>query len=109
MPLEVEVLYAEQIVERLEKQLPWDGIDPAERRLLCCFYALLAMTSKDRIEARDVHDAWVCGMTALRRSHPSMLPYDELEVSIQARDEPFAAVINACGAAYRLGREGART
>jgi hypothetical protein len=97
--------YVEQLVADLEHRLPWGDIDAADRRTLSCFYALLALTSPDRIDANRVHDAWVCGMAALGRSHPSMVPYEDLEPGVRARDEPFAAALSSSAAAFRSLRE----
>jgi hypothetical protein len=97
--------YVEQLVADLEDRLPWGNTDPAERHLLSCFYALLALTASDRIDAKRVHDAWVCGMAALGRSHPSMVPYEMLEPSTRAKDEPFAAALVSSAAALRTPQE----
>lgn len=97
--------YVNELVANLEQQLPWGSIEPEERRIFSCFYALLALTAPARIDAESVHNAWVCAMTALGRTNPSMVPFQHLDPEMQARDEPFAAALESSTAAFHSLRE----
>jgi hypothetical protein len=99
------VSYVEEIVADLEALLPWGPIDDDERRTLSCFYAALFLTKGPTITTSDVHDAWAAAMTAMRREHPDVVPYGELDDRARSKDEPFAIALSQLGAASRrVGR-----
>jgi hypothetical protein len=97
--------YVGELVAELERSLPWGDIDAAERHTFACFYALLSLTSPDRIGAKSVHDAWACSMAALGFSHPSIVPFEDLEPTVRAKDEPFVAALMSSVASFRSTQE----
>ena len=59
-------------------------------------YALLVLTKKENITAKDVHDAWVMNMNFRPRTdycygheHKSLIPFGELDDECQHKDDKF--------------------
>lgn len=63
-------------------------------RPLCQLYALLALAKGEEVTAEDVHDAWAIWTLGCRvTSHPSLVPFEELDPEIRALDEPYVEAI----------------
>lgn len=91
MPSRDEV-YVSRVAREIRAKTP-ERLIPDESNSLFLLYALLALTKGQAVTRRDVHDAWVTWMYLKGASHESMRPFEELDQSVQAEDEPFRDAI----------------
>lgn len=56
-------------------------------------YALLVRVKGTAVTPEDVHDAWVVWMSRIDATHASLIPFAELNDSVQQQDVPFANAI----------------
>lgn len=56
-------------------------------------YALLALTVGTRTRGEDVHHAWVVWMSDIDPTHPSLVPFQQLDEITQNGDEPFVQAV----------------
>ncbi len=59
------------------------------------------LTGGEKVEARNVHDAWSAWMSQSNPRHDSIRPFEQLTVDVQAQDEPFAEAIRKVAANLR--------
>lgn len=85
--------YIAPMARRIRDLAVVDAEVPGDAALLFEMYALLARSKGVNTELKDVHDAWVVWMTALGESHPSMVPFEDLDRDTQREDEPFLQAI----------------
>lgn len=86
--------YIDPLARRIQELAAADADFPEHADLLFQMYALLARAKGDGTTLRDVHDAWVVWMASQRESHPSMIPFDELDKDTQSEDQPFVDAIH---------------
>jgi hypothetical protein len=90
--------YIEDVAKQIrgkfnESDLPTAGLDE-----LFNAYALLALSKGTSVTNEDVHDAWSAWATKFEPDNDSLVPFDELSVSIQNTDTPFAIAIREVAA-----------
>lgn len=92
----VRVSYAQEIVDRLDAEIP--GNDPDLLRL----YALLVMSTGVNTTMENIHDAWALWRIATRPDHPDLVPFDRLTPEVREYDRPYMdAVIRVAEEIYR--------
>jgi len=69
-----------------------DLVSEEDQRLWLA-YALLCVAKGSATTGRDVHDAWASVVATTRPVHPSLVPYDQLELVVQIKDEAFCDAI----------------
>jgi hypothetical protein len=52
-------------------------------------YAVLALAKGDRVDARDIHNAWAAWMSTRDPGHDSIVPYENLPPDVRREDDPF--------------------
>jgi hypothetical protein len=82
--------------------LPTDDTDE-----LFDVYAVLLLAVGEDVTRRDVHNAWSAWMTRRDPNHESLVPFDELESSVQAADQPFVDAIRSVARRRRPRRAAA--
>lgn len=77
-------------------------------KYLAQMYALLVLTKGEDITLKDVHDAWAMNMnfrpqtpTCYGHEHRSIVPFDELSVETQNKDQKFVNVLRSIAKNYR--------
>lgn len=61
-------------------------------------YTQLALTTGTETTAANVHDAWAVVTARTRPAHVLLVPFEDLDADMQARDDEFRdAVITAAG------------
>lgn len=64
-------------------------------RALFRLYAVLAVAKGEAVTAEDVHNAWSAWMQQADPHHDSLRPFDELDSTTQAADDPYVDAIHA--------------
>ena len=92
----MDLNYIDETAAAIRRRVPTELL-PDDDRVddLFRLYAVLALTKGAETTAEDVHNAWSAWMTQLRKSHPSVRPFDELGPDTQKEDLPFVAAIRA--------------
>ncbi|MCX4809026.1 hypothetical protein OG601_47165 [Streptomyces sp. NBC_01239] len=83
----------------LESRLP--GQDDA----LLDLYALLVLVKGEEVTLQDVHDAWAVWRSRTAPNHKSIMPFDQLTLSVQKLDQTYADAIAATRAALAEPKE----
>jgi len=89
--------YLHRLARRIEAQVPVELVPPDSSGLFL-LYAVLVRAKRNRLNAEDVHDAWVAWMEMRGEDHPSMVEFGLLRPEIQREDEPFVAALRAAAA-----------
>ncbi|MDP9439308.1 MAG: hypothetical protein M3P49_11265 [Actinomycetota bacterium] len=93
--------YIVDIAERIKREVPTDLLPREDTDLLFRMYAVLALTVGEKVEVRNVHDAWSAWMSESNPRHDSVRPFEQLTENVQAQDEPFAEAIRKVAADLR--------
>ena len=69
--------------------------DPSDDEMaLYRIYAMLALAKGKAATLEDVHNAWSAWMSGLTPSHRSLIPFGELDPSVQELDRPYLEAIH---------------
>jgi hypothetical protein len=93
--------YIVDIAERIKREVPPDLLPQEETDLLFRVYAILALTVGEKVEAKNVHDAWSAWMSQIDPQHEAIEPFEKLPEDVQAQDEPFVEAIRKVAANLR--------
>ena len=69
-----------------------------EDRILYRIYAVLALAKGESVTNEDVHNAWAAWACEDNDTHPSLIPFDDLELRVQQLDEPYTMAIRRVAA-----------
>lgn len=87
--------YLTELADAIRREVEPHLLPKGDTTQLFRIYAVLALAKGERVTAEDVHNAWVAWMSGVQPDHPSLEPYAELPVDVQAADEPYVAAIRA--------------
>lgn len=87
--------YLDPLADRIQALLPDDLTPPDDSDSLFRLYAVLARVKGEQCTLEDVHDAWVLWMQERGETHESMVPFADLDPTVQAEDAPFLEAIRA--------------
>ncbi len=90
--------YIQDLADDIRARVPRDLI-PNDADQLFLIYAALALAKGERVDGRDVHNAWAAWMASGDPSHDSIKPYDELPVDVRNEDGPFVQAIRGAASA----------
>jgi len=85
--------YLDDLASEIERRIPRDLVPEVTSALLFRLYALLALVKGTAVTASDVHNAWAVWMREQDPDHRSIKPFEELDVEMQAFDDPFVLAI----------------
>lgn len=86
--------YLQDLASEIRAEVAEDLVPP-DSDALFLMYAVLARGKPEGVTAEDVHDAWVAWMAANRKTHASMVPFENLPMDVKAEDTPFVDAITA--------------
>jgi hypothetical protein len=89
------VTYLDDLAALIRSCLPADATPPAHCDDLFRIYAVLLRVKGEQVTDEDVHDAWSAWMQSVDSGHKALVPFDDLDVSVQAFDVPYAQAIRA--------------
>jgi hypothetical protein len=90
--------YIRRLADDIRARVPGDVI-PNDADGLFLIYAALALAKGERVNGRDVHNAWAAWMASRDPSHDSIKPYDELPADVRREDGPFVLAIRGAASA----------
>jgi hypothetical protein len=85
--------YVESVAAEIRACVPDRFLPEGDLDTLFLLYALLCLAKGRSVVAEDVHDAWVVWMVMCGESHPSLIPFNALDSSTRAEDDPFVTAI----------------
>jgi hypothetical protein len=87
------VSYLDELAAQIAREVPSEMLPRRDTALLFRLYALLMLAKGTAVTATDVHNAWAIWMQEADPGHPAIRPYEDLDPTAQASDEPFVAAI----------------
>lgn len=90
--------YLDDLGTRIRSALPQRVEAPPASDGLFRLYAVLARAKGATVSSSDVHDAWAAWIQVQDPSHPSLVPYDELDSDTQAEDDEYVDAIRRVSA-----------
>jgi hypothetical protein len=94
--------YLSQLAEDIRAQVPQTLLPDEDNDRLFLIYAVLLLAKGSRVEAKDVHNAWVAWMVSRGEQHPSMVEFDRLPDAVKREDDPFVAAIRQVAAFHNM-------
>jgi hypothetical protein len=85
--------YIAQIGTQIRAMVPSELLPEGETDELFLFCAVLALAKGDKVDARDIHNAWAAWMTTRDATHGSIVPYQDLPADVRRKDEPFLTAV----------------
>lgn len=85
--------YLDLIAAEIQRTAEPESIPPDEDLPLYRQYALLALTKGRDVTTEDVHNAWATWASDHDPDHRHLIPFKELSLSEQRKDEPYAEAI----------------
>ncbi|HEY1345702.1 MAG TPA: hypothetical protein VGF54_11985 [Streptosporangiaceae bacterium] len=85
--------YLDKLAAEIQRSISPDLLPQGNTRLLFRLYAVLALAKGRAVSAADVHNVWAAWVLEQDPAHPSVKPFEQLDVETQASDEPFAQAI----------------
>ena len=92
------VNYLDEIAKFVRETVPEEFLPEDDPTDLFRAYAVLALSLGGAVTAEHVHHAWVAWMSDRDPTHPSLVPFEELDNETSAADEPFAEAIREVAA-----------
>lgn len=85
--------YLDADADLIQSLLPEGTSVPPDSEALFVLYALLLRAKGEDTQLADVHDAWSAWMVQVNPAHEAILPYTDLDPSVQNEDGPFLTAI----------------
>lgn len=96
--------YVAELAEAIRAKVPAKLVPSEGGELLFLLYAVLLLSKGTAVTREDVHHAWSAWMTYRRQAHESLVPFDKLQASTKAEDEPFVRAIRGVAIDRGMGR-----
>jgi hypothetical protein len=87
--------YIERLATDIRSRVPTHLVPSGNVDALFLLYAALALAKGEKVDRRDVHNAWAAWMASTQPSHESIRPYDDLPAATRREDDPFVSAIRA--------------
>ncbi len=81
--------YIADIAAQIRATVPPELLPAGDTDELFLIYAVLVLAKGDRVDPRDIHNAWAAWMSTEDPSHESIVPYEELPADVLREDTPF--------------------
>jgi hypothetical protein len=98
------VNYLELIGAEIQREADPESTPPDEDMPLYRLYALLLLAKGNEVTDEDVHNAWVVWATEHQPESDKIMPFKELSLRSQRKDDPYTEAIRRV--ARRLNMEG---
>lgn len=86
--------YIDQIAHAVYERVPAKNLPDDSTFGLFRIYAVLLLAKGDKVDARDVHNAWVAWNNSFNSQHESSVPFEQLSETVAAEDLPFVQAIH---------------
>lgn len=95
--------YLDKIAAEIQRTVDPDSTPPDEDLPLYRLYAVLLLAKGQEVTAEDVHNAWVVWASDHEPESRQLLPFRELSLSVQRKDDQFVDAIHQVAALLRVG------
>jgi hypothetical protein len=93
--------YLEQLAAEIQAEIDPALIPRGDTTSLWRIYAVLVRAKGADVQASDVHDAWTAWALVEKPDHGALLPFEQLDHTAQAKDEPYVAALRRVAARHR--------
>lgn len=90
--------YLDLIAAEIQRTAHPDSIPPDEDLPLYRQYAVLLLAKGQEVTLEDVHNAWAAWASEHDSESWSIIPFKELSLSAQRKDQPYVDAIHAVAA-----------
>lgn len=94
--------YLDLLAAQIQRTSDDQATPPDEDLLLYRQYALLLLTKGDAVTAEDVHNAWAAWASDHDPENRHLIPFKELSLSDQRKDQPYVDAIKKVAQESRL-------
>src|SRR5829696_276837 len=95
------VNYLDKLAAEIQRTADPDSTPPDEDLPLYRLYAVLLLAKGEDVEAEDVHNAWAAWASDHDPESGYLIPFKELTLSVQRKDETYVNAVRTVAA--RLG------
>ncbi len=85
--------YLDLLASEIQRTADPEAVPPDEDTALYRQYAVLLLAKGQMVTAEDVHNAWAAWASEFDPESRHLLPYKELSLTAQRKDEPYAEAI----------------
>lgn len=85
--------YLDDLASRIRAAVPPGDLPHDDTHDLFRLYAVLLLAKGEKVNAEDVHNAWVAWMTDRDPTHEALVPSSDLSKSLVAQDKPYVEAI----------------
>ncbi len=96
--------YLDKIAAEIQRTADQEAIPPDEDLPLYRLYAILLLAKGQEVTAEDVHNAWAAWASEHDPQSRHLLPFKELSLPVQHRDEKYVDAIHKVAERMRIGK-----
>ncbi len=96
--------YLDKIAAEIQRMAHPEAEPPDEDLPLYRQYAVLLLAKGQDVTAEDVHNAWAAWASDYDPESRNLLPFKELSLRAQRKDEPYVNAIRQVAEHMRLGK-----
>jgi len=85
--------YIDRVAAEIRRSADPDAAASDEDLLLYRIYAVLLLAKGKHITSEDVHNAWSAWASEYEPDSRNLVPFKELSLKAQRKDEPYAEII----------------
>jgi hypothetical protein len=94
--------YLDKLAAEIHRTADPDATPPDEDLPLYRLYAVLLLAKGEAVEPEDVHNAWAAWASNHDPESRHIIPFKELSLSVQRKDEQFVNAIHNVAARLRI-------
>ena len=94
--------YLDKLAAEIQRTADPDSTPPDEDLPLYRLYAVLLLAKGEDVDAEDVHNSWAAWASDHDPDSRHLLPFKELSLSVQRKDEQFVDAIRTVAARLRI-------
>lgn len=95
--------YLDRLAAEIQRTIDSQALPPYQDLPLYRLYAVLLLAKGTNVTSEDVHNAWAAWASDHDPESRYLLPFKELSLQTQRKDEPYADAIRAVAERMRLG------
>jgi hypothetical protein len=91
--MQLEKSYLDMIATEIQRSADPNATHQSEDLPLYRLYAVLLLAKGQAVTAEDVHNAWVAWASEYEPENRNLLPFKELSLSVQRKDQRYVDAI----------------
>ena len=95
--------YLDKLAAEIQRTADPEAMPPDEDLPLYRQYAVLLLAKGQDVTAEDVHNAWVAWASEYDPGSRDLLPFKELSLSVQRKDDMYVDAIHQVAERMRIG------